>query len=61
MENQNVKVKKRGRPRVLTDEERKNRKTEYMLNKYGFVMYVIQVVITLLSVSAAILTQRSML
>ena len=32
MENQNVK-KGRGRPRKLTDEERKNNKTKYMLNK----------------------------
>ena len=32
MENQNVK-RGRGRPRKLTDEERKNNKSAYMLNK----------------------------
>ena len=32
MENQNVK-RGRGRPRVFSDEERKNHKTTYMLNK----------------------------
>ena len=32
MENQNVK-RGRGRPKVFTDEERKNHKTTYMLNK----------------------------
>ena len=32
MENQNVK-RGRGRPRILTDAERKNNKTLYMLNK----------------------------
>ena len=32
MENQNVK-RGRGRPRVLSDEERKKHKTTYMLNK----------------------------
>ena len=32
MENQNLK-RARGRPRVLTDQERINHKTEYMLNK----------------------------
>ena len=32
MENQNIK-RGRGRPRKLTDEERKNNKTAYMLNK----------------------------
>ena len=33
--NQNVK-RGRGRPRVLTDAERKNNKTRYMLNKEWF-------------------------
>ena len=32
MENQNVK-RGRGRPKVFTDEERKNHKTTYMLNR----------------------------
>ena len=32
MENQNIK-RGRGRPKVFTDEERKNHKTAYMLNK----------------------------
>jgi len=32
MENQNVK-RGRGRPRIFTDEQRKNNKTQYMLNK----------------------------
>ena len=32
MENQNV-MRGRGRPRVLTDEEKRNNKTKYMLNK----------------------------
>ena len=35
MENQNVK-RGRGRPRILTDAERKNNKTAYMLNKEWF-------------------------
>lgn len=37
MENKNVNIKRgRGRPRVFTDEERKNHKTTYMLNKDWF-------------------------
>ena len=32
MDNQNVE-RRRGRPRVIKDEERKSHKTEYMLNK----------------------------
>ena len=37
--------KGRGRPRILTDEERKKNKTEYMLKKSGIVTFVIQILI----------------
>ena len=45
MENQNVK-RGRGRPKVFSDEERKNHKTIYMLNKEWFVTFAKMVKIT---------------
>ena len=36
MENKEVEKKGRGRPKILTDKERTNNKTKYMLNKPWF-------------------------
>ena len=45
-ENNDIIKRGRGRPRILTDEERNNNKTTYILVKSGIVKYVIQEEIT---------------